>query len=298
MFWGQRCRTLCTFPDLSRAFYGPDGASHRTATHARAWVGHSLGSDRHSRAHHRVLSRQPPSARGHYRIRRRQCSTQRKRQILLVQSIEWTAVVEADTYDTALEQANVIPRYLLSIGTHEECAAEYLDYRQFLIAWETLERVTECQSLEAPQRPEYARSMVQGLRVPETDVPAKQRLAADRRGNWLVSDKIFIPELILRLHGPLVSSRSLLPMKLSLTHLTAGADPGTVAQGREAQRLLPSTPKASMLPPATPSHSSSTPRTMPYHNTTNIRRAVPSHVLFTVTERGVGRVGGHGHTRH
>jgi hypothetical protein len=87
-------------------------------------------------------------------------------------------------------------------------------------------------------------------------------------------------------------------IKLSLTHLTAGADPGTVAQGREAQRLLPSTPKASMLPPATPSHSSSTPRTMPYHNTTNIRRAVPSHVLFTVTERGVGRVGGHGHTRH
>jgi nuclear pore complex protein Nup107 len=36
-------------------------------------------------------------------------------EILLVRSIEWT-VVEADTYDTALEQANVILRYLL--GTH------------------------------------------------------------------------------------------------------------------------------------------------------------------------------------
>ena len=63
MFWGQRYRTLCTFPDLSRAFYGPDGASHRTATHARAWVGHSPGSDRHSRAHYRALSRQPPFVR-------------------------------------------------------------------------------------------------------------------------------------------------------------------------------------------------------------------------------------------
>jgi nuclear pore complex protein Nup107 len=33
-------------------------------------------------------------------------------EILLVRSIEWT-VVEADTYDTALEQANVILRHLL-----------------------------------------------------------------------------------------------------------------------------------------------------------------------------------------
>jgi nuclear pore complex protein Nup107 len=33
-------------------------------------------------------------------------------EILLVRSIEWT-VVEVDTYDTALEQANVILRYLL-----------------------------------------------------------------------------------------------------------------------------------------------------------------------------------------
>ena len=33
-------------------------------------------------------------------------------EMLLVRSIEWT-VIEADTYDTALEQANVILRYLL-----------------------------------------------------------------------------------------------------------------------------------------------------------------------------------------
>jgi Nuclear pore protein 84 / 107 len=36
-------------------------------------------------------------------------------EMLLVRSIEWT-VVEVETYDTALEQANVILRYLL--GTH------------------------------------------------------------------------------------------------------------------------------------------------------------------------------------
>lgn len=35
-------------------------------------------------------------------------------EILLVRSIEWT-VVEEDTYDTALEQANVILRYLLCV---------------------------------------------------------------------------------------------------------------------------------------------------------------------------------------
>ena len=112
-------------------------------------------------------------------------------EMLLVRSIEWT-VVESETYDTALEQANVILRYLLgtrisphlpshvaklirvggiargrvdvarllldllppelaAISTPEERAAEYLDYRQFFIAWETLERVAECQSLQAPQ---------------------------------------------------------------------------------------------------------------------------------------------------
>jgi nuclear pore complex protein Nup107 len=110
-------------------------------------------------------------------------------EMLLVRSIEWT-VVDAETSDTALEQANVILRYLLGtysqrlsflvslaypfgtargrvnvarllldllppelavISTPEERAAEYLDYRQFFIAWETLERVKECQTLEASQ---------------------------------------------------------------------------------------------------------------------------------------------------
>jgi hypothetical protein len=33
----------------------------------------------------------------------------------------------------------------------EERAAEYLDYRQFFLAWETLKRVMEYHALEAPQ---------------------------------------------------------------------------------------------------------------------------------------------------
>ena len=110
----------------------------------------------------------------------------------LVRSIEWT-VVESKTYDTALEQMNVILKYVLrarispssfrrtwrmlshvvkargrvkvvrllldmpppelaAVSPLKERAAEYLDYRKFFVAWETLERVAELQALEAPRR--------------------------------------------------------------------------------------------------------------------------------------------------
>ena len=46
---------------------------------------------------------------------------------------------------------DLLPPELAAISIPEERAAEYLDYRQFFIAWETLERVVGCQSLEAPQ---------------------------------------------------------------------------------------------------------------------------------------------------
>ena len=46
---------------------------------------------------------------------------------------------------------DMLPPELAAISMPEERAAEYLDYRQFFIAWETLERVAECQALEAPQ---------------------------------------------------------------------------------------------------------------------------------------------------
>lgn len=46
---------------------------------------------------------------------------------------------------------DMLPPELAAISTPEERAAEYMDYRQFFIAWETLERVMECRRLEAPQ---------------------------------------------------------------------------------------------------------------------------------------------------
>lgn len=46
---------------------------------------------------------------------------------------------------------DMLPPELSAISTPEERAAEYLDYRQFFIAWETVERVAECQTLEVPQ---------------------------------------------------------------------------------------------------------------------------------------------------
>jgi len=52
---------------------------------------------------------------------------------------------------------DMLPPELAAIGTPEERAAEYMDYRQFFIAWGTLERVTECQALEAPQTSRDAR---------------------------------------------------------------------------------------------------------------------------------------------
>ncbi|KAN0138564.1 Nuclear pore protein 84/107 [Lactarius tabidus] len=167
-------------------------------------------------------------------------------EMLLVRSIEWT-VVESETYDTALEQANVILRYLLArgrvdvarllldllppelaaISTPEERAAEYLDYRQFFIAWETLERVAECQSLEAPQTSRDTRAawlrdytglvssaheqivklLTTDWLVPETETPA-----TDRRARELARIRqLFVPELILRLHTLLISSRTHVP---------------------------------------------------------------------------------------
>ncbi|KAH9075675.1 107-domain-containing protein [Lactarius deliciosus] len=181
-------------------------------------------------------------------------------EMLLVRSIEWT-VVESETYDTALEQANVILRYLLArgrvdvarllldllppelaaIGTPEERAAEYLDYRQFFIAWETLERVAECQALEAPQlsrdthaawlrdytglvssaHEQIVKLLTTDWLVPETETPA-----TDRRARELGRIRqLFIPELILRLHTLLVSSRTHIPENvrraLRLTNVVA-----------------------------------------------------------------------------
>jgi nuclear pore complex protein Nup107 len=64
---------------------------------------------------------------------------------------------------------DLLPPELTAISTPEDRAAEYLDYRQFFIAWETLERVKECQALEAPQ------------------------MSRDTRGTWLRDYGVCIP---------------------------------------------------------------------------------------------------------
>ena len=46
---------------------------------------------------------------------------------------------------------DMLPPELAGIGSPEERATEYLDYRQSFVTWERPERVAECQALEAPQ---------------------------------------------------------------------------------------------------------------------------------------------------
>ncbi|KAI0942549.1 hypothetical protein AcW1_003147 [Taiwanofungus camphoratus] len=170
-------------------------------------------------------------------------------EMLLVRSIEWTTFMES-TYDTALEQANVILRYFLGCGRvqvakalldmlppelgtirdPEEQATEYLHYRQFFVVWELLTRVVECQALEMPQMNkdsraawlsdykillQQAREQVIKLLTTEWLVSDVEKGNGDRRGGELIRIRqIYIPELIIRLHAMLVTSRSRVPENL------------------------------------------------------------------------------------
>ena len=90
-------------------------------------------------------------------------------EMFLFRSIEWTTFFD-DSYDTALEQANVTLRYFLGMGRlylakefldalpkdldslrdPMEEATEFLHYRQLFAVWEALDRVVDCQGLEKP----------------------------------------------------------------------------------------------------------------------------------------------------
>ncbi|KAI9065014.1 hypothetical protein FKP32DRAFT_1675146 [Trametes sanguinea] len=169
---------------------------------------------------------------------------------LLVRSIEWTTFLET-TYDTALEQANVILRYFLGhgrvqiaktlldmlppeLGTlrePEEEATEYMHYRQFFAVWDALARVVECEALEQPQMNKDTRAA--WLSDYKTLIEqAREQVVKLLTTDWLVSDvetraanakrfrdlvrirQIYIPELIIRLHSTLVNSRSRVPENL------------------------------------------------------------------------------------
>ncbi|KAH9850869.1 nuclear pore protein 84/107 [Lenzites betulinus] len=181
---------------------------------------------------------------------------------LLVRSIEWTTFLET-TYDTALEQTNVILRYFLGhgrvqvakslldmlppeLGTlhePEEEAAEYMQYRQFFGVWDALARVNECEALEQPQMNketraawlsdyrtliEQAHEQVVKLLTTEWLVgdPDSSAGGAKRQRDLVRIRQIYIPELIIRLHATLVNSRGRIPenLKLALTLVNVVAD--------------------------------------------------------------------------
>ncbi|KAI6131044.1 nuclear pore protein 84/107 [Pisolithus croceorrhizus] len=164
-------------------------------------------------------------------------------EMLLLRSIEWTTFLET-TYDTALEQATVILRYFLGTGRvnlarklldmlppeiaaisePEDRATEYLHYRQFFNIWELLDRVTECRSLQVSlmnkdTRAEWLRDYkelieqcygaIVKLLTEDWMLPGREAdEGVDRRHlEMLRVRQIYVPELILRLHVMLYSSR-------------------------------------------------------------------------------------------
>ncbi|KAK0213959.1 nuclear pore protein 84/107 [Armillaria fumosa] len=173
-------------------------------------------------------------------------------ELLLLRSIEWTTFMES-TYDTALEQANVILRYLLgsgrvqvaqqllrmlpldlaSISEPEVQATEYLYYRQFFVIWEALERVVEIQAMEVLQMSKETRT--DWLEDYKSSInQAKVHIVKLLTSEWLVSEsdpsnadqrtkdlirirQIYIPELIIRLHYLLFNSRQLFPENMKQT---------------------------------------------------------------------------------
>lgn len=180
---------------------------------------------------------------------------------LLLRSIEWTTFSSA-TFHTALEQANVILRYFLgsgrvnvaqqllgmlppelaAIGEPEEMATEYLHYQQFFAIWEALERVVECESLESPQMNRETKSAWLKDYAGLIDT-AHEKIVKLLTSEWLVSDvdvitndrrrrglvrirQLYIPELIIRLHHILVTSRHKIPgnAKLALKLANVVAD--------------------------------------------------------------------------
>ncbi|KAF5346850.1 hypothetical protein D9756_010620 [Leucocoprinus leucothites] len=169
-------------------------------------------------------------------------------ELFLLRSIEWTTFLDS-TYDTALEQVNLTPRIitasgriqlaqrllemappdLASISEPEDRATEYLHYRQFFLIWETLEKVVVCQSAHVPgltkdenatwlaeygELIDQAHDQITKLLTSEWLVTDEQSGSERRRRELVRIRQIYIPELIIRLHSLLVSSRNFIPENL------------------------------------------------------------------------------------
>ena len=150
-----------------------------------------------------------------------------------------------ETYDNALEQANLTIRYflgtgkvsiarglldalpeqLVSINRLEDIATEYMHYRQLFHVWNLFERIAEVTGIEIANEltkdakvawlneyealvdEAYAKTVK--LFTTEWLVSDVSRADGDRRRRELIRVRqIFMPELVIRLHNILYDSRT------------------------------------------------------------------------------------------
>ena len=153
-----------------------------------------------------------------------------------------------ETYNNALEQANLIIRYFLatgnayvakgtldvlpeelaSISEPEDIATEYMHYRQFFYVWELFERIVDVNEVNTALEltkdfkvawlEEYkglvdeAYEKTMKLFTTEWLVSDVSRVDGDRRRREFIRVRqIFIPELVIRLHSILYESRTRAP---------------------------------------------------------------------------------------
>lgn len=153
-----------------------------------------------------------------------------------------------ETYDNALEQANLIIRYFLgagnisvarglfvalperlaSIDKPEDIATEYMHYRQLFYVWDLFERIVEVAGIRITNEltkdakvswlNEYKALVDESyektvkLLTTEWLVSDVSRVNGDRRRRELIRVRqIFIPELAIRLHSILYESRTQIP---------------------------------------------------------------------------------------
>jgi nuclear pore complex protein Nup107 len=150
-----------------------------------------------------------------------------------------------ETYDNALEQANLIIRYFLGMGNiwvgkgvpdrlpaelasidkPEDIATEYMHYRQFMHVWDIFERIAEV--IDAEVADEWTKDakvawlneyealvdevFEKSVKLLTTEwlVSDVSRVDGDRRRRELIRVRqILIPELVIKLHNILYDSRA------------------------------------------------------------------------------------------
>ncbi|KAI4519168.1 hypothetical protein K525DRAFT_258749 [Schizophyllum commune Loenen D] len=171
-------------------------------------------------------------------------------ELLLARSIEWTTFMDA-TFPSALEHANLILRRFLASGrislarslmeqlpvelanirTPEERATEYMHYMRFLKLWDLLERCASAAALETPDMGRDARKawltdykalldqawdeLIHLLTVMEWLVVGIDAPGGDARRRELIRIRqIYIPDLVIRIHTLMLSSRQHIPGNL------------------------------------------------------------------------------------